>query len=302
VGASGWVFDIRRYSVHDGPGIRTTVFLKGCGLRCDWCHNPESQARRPGLLARPERCVHCGACVDACPAGAIAWRDDVVTTDAGRCLACGACAEVCPAEARAIVGRRVSADEVVREVERDRTFFDESGGGATVSGGEPLLQPAFLRALLVGCRERGIRTALDTSGHGPGATVLAMAALADLVLFDLKHLDTAAHRAATGVGNGLILANLRRLAAAGTPLTVRIPLVPGFSDTAANLGRTADFLATLDPVPPVQLLPFHTAAAEKHRRFGMPYRRHGARTQSPAELEACRSWFVRAGIDVEMGA
>lgn len=301
-GPSGWVFDIRRYSVHDGPGIRTTVFLKGCALRCAWCHNPESQSAEPQLLYRADRCILCGECVEACSVGAVALHDDRVTTDPARCELCGACADACPTDARAVVGRRMRADEVLEAIEHDRLFYDESGGGATFSGGEPLHQPEFIRSLLVGCRERGIHSALDTSGHAPPATFLDIARLADLVLFDLKHMDAALHRAGTGVGNDLILGNLRRLsAAAAGEVVVRIPLVPGFNDTASNLQRTASFVAALDTVPPVQLLPFHTAAQEKHRRFGLPYRQRDAEAHTETALSTFRSWFERAGLRAAIG-
>ena len=300
-GPSGWVFDIRRYSVHDGPGIRTTVFLKGCALRCAWCHNPESQSAEPQLLYRADRCILCGECVEACSVGAVALHDDRVTTDPARCEVCGACADACPTDARAVVGRRMSADEVLEAVEHDRLFYDESGGGATFSGGEPLHQPAFIRSLLVGCRERGIRSALDTAGHALPAIFAEIAHLADVVLFDLKHMDAVRHRDGTGVANDLILTNLRHLAAAGGEVVVRIPLVPGFNDTASNLQRTAAFLTGLERVPLVQLLPFHTAAQEKHRRFGVPYRQRDGTTHAEPALNTFRSWFERAGVRAEIG-
>jgi len=300
-GASGVVFDLRRYALHDGPGIRTTVFLKGCPLRCDWCHNPESRAPEPQLLVRASRCLHCGACVAACPRGALALRDDGVATDPEACAACGACAEACPAEARELIGRRMTVADVLREVERDRPFFDQSGGGVTISGGEPLAQPDFTRALLAACRERDLHTVLDTSGHAPPEVAVMLAGLADLVLFDLKHPDDERHRAGTGVGNALILDNLRCMLAAGVDVLVRIPLVPGYNDGVADLERAAALVAALEPVPPVELLAFHPAAEEKHRRFGLPYRHVGARTQGPAALDACRDSFTRAGVTAIVG-
>lgn len=300
-GPSGWLFDVRRFSLHDGPGIRTTVFLKGCPLRCSWCHNPESQSPHAQLLHRHERCLHCGACLQACTVGAIERDGEQLRTDPAACDLCGACADACPAEARVLVGREASVGEVLRELERDRVFYDESGGGATLSGGEPLAQPAFTRALLHGCRERGIHTALDTAGYADADVLLDLAAHADLVLYDLKHTDADAHRRGTGVSNDVILANLRRLLTGGHDVIVRIPLVPGFNDAPADLQATAAFLATLDPLPPVQLLPFHAAATAKYTRFGLRYPHAGSAPQTPAQLEAAKGGFERVGVPVRVG-
>ena len=298
---SGWVFDVRRFAVHDGPGIRTTVFLKGCLLRCAWCHNPESQPSAPQLLLRDHRCLRCGACVDACPHHAIRWEEGRPVTDPERCRVCGACADACPAEAREVVGRRMSVSQLLAEVERDTPFYDESGGGVTVSGGEPLFQPEFVRALLTACRARGMHTTLDTSGHAPTDVALDVARCADLVLFDLKHPDDARHREGTGVGNGLILENLRRFAVAGVRVVVRVPLVPGYNDAPEDLARTAALVASLEPVPRVELLASHHPPEENLRRFGMPYRHAGARTQDRAALAACLAPFAHAGVAATIG-
>ena len=299
--ASGVVFDVRRYAVHDGPGIRTTVFLKGCPLRCAWCHNPESQAPEPQLLVRASRCLRCGACVAACPHGALELRGDRVETDPEACTLCGACVEACPAEARAMIGVSMTVADVLREVERDRLFYEDSGGGVTFSGGEPLAQSRFSLALLHACRERGLHTALDTCGHAPAGVFRQAVALTDLVLFDVKHADGARHREGTGVGHERILENLRHLAATGVEFIVRVPLIPGFNDAEEDLGAIAALVAALPRVPPVQLLPFHMAAEDKHRRFGLPYRRFGDRHHDDAALAACRAPFDRAGVAAQIG-
>jgi pyruvate formate lyase activating enzyme len=206
---TGIVFDIKKFSIHDGPGIRTTIFFKGCPLRCWWCHNPEGLTPEPELMIRANRCIRCDACLDVCPHGAISRDGDKVFTDVAKCLRCGTCVAACYAEARQIVGQEMAAAQVMAEIERDVPFYDESGGGATFSGGEPLLQPDFLCELLSACRARGIHTAVDTCGFAPWEVLDSVRKYVDLFLYDLKLMDEARHRAFTGVSNALILSNLR---------------------------------------------------------------------------------------------
>jgi len=304
----GLVFDIQRFSLHGGPGIRTTVFLKGCPLSCAWCHNPEGISPRPEVLFTEGRCLRCGACALACPetdgvgdAAAAGRGGAAVPGAAARCRRCGACVEACPGGARRVAGRELTAAEVVSEVARDRVFYEESGGGATFSGGEPLLQFDFLVELLDGCRAEGIHTALDTCGHAPRERVLAAAARADLVLYDLKSADPERHRAATGVDNAAILENLRALAGAGVTVWLRVPVIPGFNDSAEDARATAGLAASLGSVRRVSLLPYH--ALGRHKAGApAPGSLPADLAPPPAErLEAIVRCYRERGLEVRIG-
>lgn len=269
-GSTGTVFDIRRFSVHDGPGIRTTVFLKGCPLRCGWCHNPEGLSAAAEVIWRAERCVRCGACVAACAEGALRWEGDTSVLDAARCSLCGDCAEACYADAREVLGRSMTADAVLAIAERDRVFYEQSGGGITVSGGEPLAQPAFLADLLDRCRARGLHTALDTCGEAAWEDLDRVRGVVDLFLYDLKLVDDVRHRRATGVSNTRILANLAALARHGHAIVLRLPLVPGVTDDDRNVGAVGALAAELG-IRHVAVLPFHALGAAKYARLGRGY-------------------------------
>ncbi|MBI4875514.1 MAG: glycyl-radical enzyme activating protein [Acidobacteria bacterium] len=277
-----------RFSLRDGPGIRTTVFLKGCPLRCAWCHNPESQDFGPSLMFNAERCRHCGDCEAVCPHGLAA------------CEVCGRCVEACVAEARQLAGRRVTVAELVAEIERDAIFFDESGGGVTLSGGEPMAQAEFSRAVLAACRARGIHTALDTCGQAPAETLLGVAAHADMVLFDLKAMDSDLHRRYTGVPNHAILANLTALAQAGHAVVVRYPLIPGVNDSAPELQAMADFLRPLG-LRRLDLLPYHGIGIDKYRRLGIPCPLEEFSSPGPERVAQAAGALRSQGLDVRVG-
>ena len=267
----GIVFDIMHFSTRDGPGIRTTVFLKGCPLHCLWCHNPESQSLRLELMLRPNLCITCLACIPACPEGAITLIGGEFITDRSKCNLCGICVETCTAEARVIVGREMTVAEVMAEILKDTIFYDESGGGVTFSGGEALMQQKFLLELLRACKEKGIHTTVDTSGYANWAVLDSMRPYVDLFLYDLKALDDKVHRQFTGVSNQLILANLSRLSELGHPVILRMPLIPGVNDSDESIQAVGRFAASLPNLVRLDILPYHQAGIEKYRRLDKVY-------------------------------
>lgn len=297
----GMVFDIKKFSIHDGPGIRTTVFFKGCPLRCWWCHNPESQALEPELVFRANRCIRCEACLSVCAQGAISWDGDVVSTDMEECVLCGACVEVCYAEAREIVGREMAVVQVMAEIERDVAFYDESGGGVTFSGGEPLLQRDFLLALLRACKEKEIHTAVDTCGFATWETLDGIRKHVNLFLYDLKLMDEAKHRKFTGVSNELILRNLEVLSAQGHNIFLRVPVIPGINDDEESVRQIGTFAATLPHLDQVDILPYHQAAAEKHHRLNRIYDLPETRPPSDERMAAIAQILGGFGLHVKIG-
>ena len=266
-----YIFDIKRYAINDGPGIRIVIFMKGCNLNCAWCHNPESISARQEKMYASTKCIGCGTCVAACPDNAIALTPEGIITDAELCNLCGKCAEACPAKAIEMSGKRMSVAEIMNEIEKERVFFDQSGGGVTFSGGEPLLHHEFLIQLLDECGRRKIHRAVDTAGFANTEILLEVAKHTDLFLFDLKMMDSEKHRKWMGVPNEKIRENLKILAETGANINIRIPLVGGVNNDEENMKATARFVAELSGEKKVvNLLPYHKIAQTKYQKLGRP--------------------------------
>lgn len=267
--AKGIVFNIQGYSIHDGPGIRTSVFLKGCFLHCVWCQNPESQSLKPELFFFKNKCTGCGSCIDSCPQKAIQIIEANSTNDRSKCVGCGKCVEVCPNEARSIIGKEMTAEEVFARVKGDALFYKRSQGGMTLTGGEPFFQPEFSKNLLFLCRQSGIHTAIETCGFADWETIKDILQYADLVLFDLKHMHSEKHLEYTGASNEQILDKARKIYHdLKIPIWARVPIIPGYNDSAENIQATAEFVAKeLSRSVPVHLLPYHRLGETKYERL-----------------------------------
>jgi pyruvate formate lyase activating enzyme len=265
----GLVFDIKRYAINDGPGIRVAIFFKGCNLHCAWCHNPESISGGIEKMYSPAKCIRCGTCVAVCPEKAITLTGDGIITDAELCKLCGKCAEACPTKAIEMSGKAMSVSEIMDVIEKERVFFEQSGGGVTFSGGEPLVHSKFLIELLDECGQRGIHRAVDTAGNVKTETLLEVARRTDLFLYDLKMMDAGLHEQWSGARNEMILCNLKALAETGAHIIIRIPLIGGINDSEENIRQTAEFLNSLTgEKKEVHLLPYHKIAQTKYMKLG----------------------------------
>lgn len=310
------IFDIKRYSINDGPGIRTTLFFKGCPLHCVWCHNPESWSAKIQKTYKKSKCIGCRTCVEACPQGAIQLTADGIQPVAGvRCLQCGRCAENCPTTALEMCGREWTEEELLAEIEKERDIMLDSGGGVTLCGGEPLYATsptaqAEVLSLLRACGQRGFHRAVDTTLHVPDTAFLRQVAdECELFLVDIKHMDSVRHQQLTGVGNELILENLKRLSSWNTSIWIRIPLIEGINTDDENIEQTARFVASLphdksdEGILQVNLLPYHDVGKDKHRRLWSTYNPQHLPMFPPSEetLQRCATHFETHGIKTIIG-
>ncbi len=298
----GLVTNIQKFSLHDGPGIRTTVFLKGCPLQCAWCHNPENISRRPEVMVVESRCIRCGACVEVCKYQKVVADGSPARVELPLdCEGCTDCVEVCPTGARVLQGREVTPSEVLEEVLADRVFYEESQGGVTFSGGEPLLQFEFLRCLLELSQKQGLHTAVDTCGFAPTDHLLAIAPLTSLFLYDIKFIDEKKHEQFTGVSNQRILDNLQALAKVHGTIWLRVPVIPGVNDADEELEAIAELAAGLPGIRQVTLLGYHKTGVQKFKRLGKEYTLAGLEPPSKERMEAVARFFAAKGLKVKIG-
>jgi pyruvate formate lyase activating enzyme len=291
---NGLVFDIQRYSIHDGPGIRTTVFFKGCPLHCWWCHNPEGISPQKELMYSEYKCMRCSTCAKTCPIGAIEFTDKPLVKRS-LCTGCTLCSEACPSGAMKLVGREIDVDDLMKEIKKDVIYYDNSGGGVTFSGGEPLYQHEFLLKALQACKREGIHTVLDTSGYAPQRILVSVMNYVDLFLYDLKLSDSKRHQQYTGVSNRIIKENLNFLTKMrrADDVILRFPAIPGITDTDENVNGLAEFISTLDGISEIDILPFHDVS-EKYHRLDKVYRMTTHTSPSKEKLTSIKEKFEKS--------
>ena len=295
------IFAIKRYALHDGPNIRITIFFKGCPLSCHWCHNPEGIDFAAKFLFLAEKCVGCGECIALCPNDAIHLVDKGSVRDEDSCTSCGTCVDTCPALAHEPTGKSMKISEIVEEVQKEMIFFEHNDGGITCSGGEPLSQPESLLALLQACGRLGIHRAVDTSGYAPTKTLLQVARHTEFFLYDIKHMDSETHKHFTGVGNELILSNLKAIGDNGAAIRVRIPLIGGVNDDIKNIEATGAFVAGCKGIEGIDILPYHPSATSKYRKLGQTYPGAALTTPDKTHLAAIVDSLKKHIVDVNIG-
>jgi glycyl-radical enzyme activating protein len=291
-------FDIHRFSLNDGPGIRTTVFLKGCYLKCEWCHNPESQSFIPQLSFNPEKCLHCFECVKACPNNAHKIKDNKHFVEWALCELAGKCVEVCPSGALKIIGTNTEVDLIISEVMKDKKYYDKTGGGITISGGEPMAQFEFTKELLMMAKQKGIHTVLDTCGYGEQNHYKEILPYVDLFLFDYKLTDENLHKEYTGVTNKELLANLDFLYSNGVSIILRCPLIPGINDNEEHLKGIKEIIKKYPLLKSVELMPYHNMGRDKASRVGMEYKLSQIKNADARDKQRWISYFTDSEINV----
>ncbi|MDD2978865.1 MAG: glycyl-radical enzyme activating protein [Hespellia sp.] len=296
---TGTVFDIQRFSLHDGPGIRTIVFLKGCPLSCQWCSNPESQKITPVIMYRKDECLHCGRCIEACKRGAISV-DNETFVDRDKCIGCGECANVCPAGALVLKGKKMTVQQVVNELKKDATTYRRSGGGITLSGGEPLVQHGFSKELLAACKAQGWSTAMETTGCASEQVINEVIPYVDLVLLDIKNINSEMHKKYTGVGNELILKSAPLISQISETV-VRVPVIPGFNHTEEAITAIAEYAKMLMGVRTIHLLPYHTFGENKYDLLGRDYQLQEIKPLSPEDMEQYKQIVENQGFRCVIG-
>lgn len=297
----GCIFNIMKYSIHDGPGIRTTVFMKGCPLSCLWCHNPESQMPKPQVMRFPGRCIGCGSCAKVCSTGAIFISEGKMIYDMTKCISCGKCTEVCYAGAMEKAGEYMTVEDAMKEIEKDMAFYEESGGGVTFSGGEPFMQPDFLKALLISCHRKGIHTTVDTSGFVKKDIIMELSQYIDLLLYDLKIMNDTIHKKYVGKSNDIILDNLKTLINMGKRIFIRVPIIPGINDQKENLEAMGRFLSGLRGIEQINVLPYHDIAKEKYKRLNRKYSLSDLKAPSDERMKEIANKLMAYGFKVKIG-
>lgn len=296
------IFDIRRYSINDGPGIRITIFMKGCPLKCAWCHNPESQSPEVQKLYTASKCIGAQDCTEVCPNNALTLTSEGIVTDAEACNLCGKCAEACPSKAIEMSGKLYGVEDLMKIIERERVHFEHSGGGVTFSGGEPLMHHEFLVEMLKACGDKGLHRAVDTCGFASAETILEVAKHTDLFLYDLKLINPVQHKKWTGVDNRLILNNLKTLAETGAKINIRIPLIKNVNVNIEELTEMARFIYELPgEKPQVNILPYHNIASGKYNKLEITYNEQNMKEPSEADILQAVAIFNQFGIEVEVG-
>jgi len=297
------IFDIKKYAINDGPGIRTTIFFKGCPLSCVWCHNPESQSAEKQKMHTKSKCIACQICVVSCEENAIIFDiEKGIVTDYDKCTSCGKCEEVCPTGASEISGYEMSVPQLMKEIKKDTLIMDKSEGGVTFSGGEVLMHTEMLLELLKECKKEGIHTCVDTSGYGSSESLIEISKYTDLFLYDLKHMNSEKHLEGTGVKNELILKNLRSLSDTKSKIQIRIPLIEAYNDDEKNISATIDFLKSLNRSDiEVSILPYHNLASKKHSKLGEVYEFENLKEPSEKRQIEIVETFLREGILAKIG-